>query len=201
MTPGILSFIVWICFFILMASGWRTVVLRHVSWRWIICIGVSWILLNRFTVTIAAAGKVNAAWLLWCLVAVLLLLDQFIRLRGFTLLGHIGLVAAAWLWLELLKWSSISLLRQFSKEWIIAAIIGLMVLSASRRWTYQWIVLTLGLACGDLFIKAKSGASSELGSAGLQDVWWVSFLTVRMVTAAMQWIKGRWRGTKWKQAD
>ncbi|MBN3527649.1 hypothetical protein [Paenibacillus apiarius] len=201
MTPGILSLIVWICFFILLASGWRPVVLKHASWQWIIGLGVSWILLNRFSVTIAVIGKVNTAWLLWCLAAMLLLLSQFIRLRGFVLLGHIGLVAAAWLWLELLKWSSIALLRQFSKEWIIAAIISLIVLAVSRRWTYQWIVLTLGLALGDLFVQVKSGMSHELGSAGLQDVWWVSFLSVRMVTAALQWTKGRWRGTKWKRAD
>ena len=195
MLPGMLSFILWICCAILMATGWRDVLLPGTARSVLFLVGLFWLFFHDAGFGLLLEGHgIQPVWLLWCMIAGSLagMQAQASGWVMFTLAGRIVFIGAVWLWTALLSQSGfwpLPLLPVHSASYLMIIAI---VLLCSREWTHQWIMLTLGLTAGEGLIQLKMSSSGEFGSSAVQDAWWVMFVSVRLLSAVIEWSRHKW---------
>ncbi|MBG9793662.1 permease [Paenibacillus dendritiformis] len=199
MLPGMLSFILWLCCAILMATGWRGVLLRGIPRTILLLVGLFWLLYHDAGFGLLPEGRgIQPVWLLWCMIAGCLagMQAQASGWIMFALAGRIVLIGAVWLWTALLSQSAVwplPLLPAHSAAYLMMIAI---VLLCSRDWTHQWIMLTLGLTAGEWLSQLKLSSAAEFGGAAVQDAWWLVFVTVRLLSAVIEWSRHKWWQTR-----
>lgn len=189
-SSGVLSVAVWICFAILIASGWRTPLFAAVTRSQVIIVGLSWLLLHNWTIALSYGNQINSAWVLWMVLAVFFLGQQSGG-KLITVCGHVAMLAAIWMWLELLSRFSMQMSNSQTNIWLVAGIFSCYILLFTTNWQLQWIILTLGLTLGEALIHLRLHTLITAGEGQVQDVWWLSFLLVRLMSIMMVWMKER----------
>ncbi|WCR27848.1 permease [Paenibacillus thiaminolyticus] len=190
-----LSLILWLCCAILMATGWRDVLLPGTARSVLFLVGLFWLFFHDAGFGLLSEGRgIQPVWLLWCMIAGSLagMQAQASRWVMFILAGRIVFIGAVWLWTALLSQSAIwplPLLPVHSASYLMIIAI---VLLCSREWTHQWIMLTLGLTAGEGLLQLKMSSSGEFGSDAVQDAWWVMFVSVRLLSAVIEWSRHKW---------
>lgn len=201
MLPGMLSFILWLCCAILMATGWRDVLLRGTPRSALLLVGLFWLFYHDAGIGLLPEGRgIQPAWLLWCMIAGILagLQAQASGWVMFVLAGRIVMIGAVWLWTALLSQSAVWPLPLLPAHSAAYLTIIAIVLLCSRDWTHQWIMLTLGLTAGEWLIQLKLSPAAEFGGSAVQDAWWLLFVTVRLLSAVIEWSRHRWWQTRWQ---
>lgn len=189
-SSGVLAVAVWICFAILVASGWRTFLFPTAVRSTVIVVGLSWLLLRNWTILLAYGNQINAAWLMWILMAFFLLRQQ--SLSGLlALCGHTAMIAAIWMWLELLNRFSLQMSDSLYHIWLIAGIFSSYILLFTTTWNMQWIILTLGLTLGEVLVHLRLHSLISAGEGQVQDIWWLTFLLARLLSAMLEWIRDK----------
>lgn len=195
MLPGMLSFILWLCCAILMATGWRDVLLRGTARSVLLLVGLFWLLYHDGSFGLLPEGHgIQPVWLLWCMIAGSLV-GMEAQASGwlmFALAGRIVLIGAVWLWTALLSQSAVWPLPLLPLLSAAHLLIIAIVLLCSRDWAHQWIMLTLGLTAGEWLVQLKMSPSAEFGSAAVQDAWWFVFVTIRLLSAIIEWSRHKW---------
>ncbi|QDM43010.1 permease [Paenibacillus thiaminolyticus] len=195
MLPGMLSFILWLCCAILVATGWRDVLLPGTARSVLLLVGLFWLFYHDAGFGLLSEGRgIQPVWLLWCMIAGSLagMQAQASGWVMFILAGRIVFIGAVWLWTALLSQSAIWPLPLIPVHSASYLMIIAIVLLCSREWTHQWIMLTLGLTAGEGLIQLKMSSSGEFGSAAVQDAWWVMFVSVRLLSAVIEWSRHKW---------
>lgn len=199
MLPGMLSFILWLCCAILMATGWRDVLLRGAPRMILLLVGLFWLFFHDAGFGLLPEGRgIQPVWLLWCMIAGCLagMQAQASGWIMFVLAGRIVLIGAVWLWTALLSQSAVWTLPLLPAHGAAYLMIIAIVLLCSRDWTHQWIMVTLGLTAGEWLIQLKLSSPSEFGGAAVQDAWWLVFVTVRLLSAVIEWSRHKWWQTR-----
>ncbi|WP_430109015.1 hypothetical protein [Paenibacillus sp. B1-33] len=189
-SSGVLAVAVWICFAILVASGWRMSLFPAAVKSTVIVIGLSWLLLRNWTFMLAYGHQINGAWLWWIIMAILLLRKQTLS-QLLALCGHTAMVAAIWMWLELLSRFSLQMSESLYHFWLIAGVFSCYMLLFTTEWSMQWMTLTFGLTLGEVLVHLRLHSLISAGEGQVQDVWWLTFLIVRLLSAMLEWIRGK----------
>ncbi|MFC0214877.1 hypothetical protein ACFFK0_20935 [Paenibacillus chartarius] len=179
MNPGILSLVLLVIALILLASGWKDVILRSISHKGILLFFVLWLGTSRITVS-HDTYKLNLSFILIAGLAVTLLLRSSGVLAKLHVVS-IGLLLGSFYFLlkELLSKDPVLIVSRPDVD--IAVVLGLVAVLLRRSVALQLACLSMGLVLGELYgvIWAHKAGTSVLGSASFRDQWWVALFVAR----------------------
>lgn len=186
MNPGYLSLILTSVTIILLVSGWKDYVLRNISHKVILVFFISWFGSSLFTITIAEQ-KVNGV------IAVLVLLSAIILQNESGLLVRVHLLSLGLLlgsiYFMLQEIMHLNLIPMISVLHVdTAVLIALLVAAALRNLLQQIAVITIGFLVGESFYIYVNHNFSPIvfGGSLFQDRWWLSIISVRIVTLCLE---------------
>ncbi|MBD2861332.1 hypothetical protein [Paenibacillus oceani] len=208
MNAGFLSWILILVTFILLASGWKTFLLRGVSYQAILTFFAAWCVASRFDVSMGKGWAVNGV-----IVPLLILIGAALwRQRSF--LGGLhglsfGLFLASVYYL-LKHMGDIDPFFLPSRVTFGAALIlALLAAILVRKPEDQIACLSFALLCGSALYGYVHKGQSAMPFAGLpfQDEWWLAVGSARLMSSAAETVVGsvcevsksladRWRETR-----
>lgn len=193
MNPGYLSLLAISISLILLASGWKDILLRGISHRAVLLFFVGWIVCSFVKMDwngMAIYGVIVFvplyAWaVLWRAPAGF---AQFQLLASSVLLGVFHFV--------LLELNGFVPWLDFSNPMLeMALITAVLVMLISRQPRLQFLVVSFGLVLGEaLFVGTHltEGQMPRLGGPVFQDRWWLTFVFARTMTILLEYA---WKGS------
>ncbi|MCZ8520556.1 MULTISPECIES: YphA family membrane protein [Paenibacillus] len=179
MNPGYLSLLLIVVSVILIASGWKDVLIRGITRTSLLLFFMGWLLGIQWT---WESGR----WELNAVLPVLaaLFLGVLLRSRGFLLKLHllsVGLLLGSVHFFLKETLPLAPMLVLISPEWTTALLVGLLGAVLLRSPTGQIGSVTLGLLLGEAmdWYAHKEAWTGTIGGALFQDGWWLTVYAVR----------------------
>lgn len=187
MNPGYISLVLWCIMLILLASGWKDVLLRGISHGVILLFFAAW--LGGAFCTISIKGSdISVNYIVIFIAAMVVLLSRKSMIVQAQLISIALLLGSLKMVLGLLNEHDPIMLiyfPQWEQTLIIALCVGLLVKLAIE----QFAVLSLGymMSFGTEQLIASDGGNVWFGSPGFYDEWWISFICIRGITLLWEW--------------
>lgn len=195
MNPGYLTLILISIVFILLASGWKEIILRGASPKVILLFFAGWLICHWFTLRFDGV-RINLTFALLVGLTVCLLAT----VRDWSHLVHllsIGFMLASFHFLMLEIYRVNPFLSAFGPEADIAFSLSGMAVIINRNPYRQMLILSLALLLGDTYYRFvhRDTVSLYLGDPRFSDTWWLTICTARLATLLMQAVGGAVRRT------
>ncbi|RAU94739.1 hypothetical protein [Paenibacillus sp. YN15] len=185
MNPGYLSLVLISVTMILLASGWKDILLPGIPRAGILAFFVGWMIAALFSVELERAEiQFTLPYLLLCAAAATR------SLKAPLLRAHVwvcGLLLGAFdcLLRELGGWAA---LAPQGHAWLNeAAVIAVITLLLGRGALWQWIALSVGLTVSEaLFFWFHQETASVAGGAAFADHWWLLLCLTRGLSVLLE---------------
>ncbi|TDF99328.1 YphA family membrane protein [Paenibacillus piri] len=185
MNPGYLSFVLLVVSLILYASGWTDFLMRGITSKVILLFFILWIVSMETSVSLM---QIRVS--LWAVM--LLAIAAVVLWRSHGILHKLHLVSAAVLIgsVSFFLQETIHLMPALvlgSAELSAALLIGLLVSALVKLPAAQLAVISIGLLLGETYYRYvhKGHLEFHLGSALLQDRWWLTVYAARMLSVML----------------
>ncbi|PZE21964.1 hypothetical protein [Paenibacillus xerothermodurans] len=182
MNAGYLSLLFLVVSLILLASGWKDLLVRGITTKVILLFFVCWIASMQLSLVLPGA-RIG----LWVVVLFAVIACVVYRCRGRLLKLNILSVGMLLGSVSFFLLETIHLLPSImigSTELSMALLIGLLVSAIFRSASVQIAVVSLGLLIGESLFRLahREHMAFHLGSAVLQDRWWLTIYTTRGIS-------------------
>jgi hypothetical protein len=186
MNPGYLSLLLISVALILLASGWKDILIRGISHKVILLFFVLWV--GTLKIIIQWNGlNVHASFLLVALAAVIILIFT----EGLLVKCHlmsIGLLLGS---ISFFLQEAASVVPAFMEkpEMHTGIFLGIAAFLLARKPTYQILCISVGLILGEIYyayIHGPQGYHAALGGPKFQDKWWLALWMARGCTVIWQ---------------
>jgi hypothetical protein len=182
MNPGYLSIVLLVVSLILFASGWTDFLMRGITSKVILLFFISWLVTMEGQITLE-----HAHIGLWIAVPALASIAIVVRSSGIMHRLHIvsaGLLLGSVTFFLLETIHLIPSLLLGSVELTMALLSGLLISALIKLPAVQLAVVTIGLLLGEAYFRFvhKDLIGFQLGTADLQDRWWLTLYVTRLVS-------------------
>lgn len=182
MNPGYLSILLLVVSLILFASGWTDFLMRGITSKVILLFFVSWLGTMELWITLPGV-RIG----LWVAVVAILILGVVWRCRGIMYKMHVLSVGILLGSVSFFLQETIHLFPSMvfgSIELSMAIVVGFLVSSLIKLPAVQLAALSLGLLLGEAYFRYvhKSHIGFQLGTAILQDRWWLTVYMTRGIS-------------------
>jgi hypothetical protein len=182
MNSGYLSLLFIVISLILFVSGWKDVLVRGITTKVILLFFVSW-LIGMETAAIFPLGRIG----LWVFVLLAMIVAVIYRSEGILFKMHVLSVGVLLGSISFFLLETIHLIPSMilvSTEISMAIVIGLLASAMFKDTAVQLAAVSIGLLLGETFFRFvhRDHISFQLGSANLQDRWWLTVYTTRGIS-------------------
>ncbi len=194
MNPGYLSLILMCLTVILLASGWKEVLLPGIADRSIVAFIVCWIALSRTHVPLPGSASIEISLIVlpltWLVLRAAVKKCTWLAVLNFI---SVGLFLAALYYLLCYFAQADPLFFPYDSPSIAAAFLGLVTILIVRNANDPIGVLTFALLAGAALYTAViypnlSSNSYIFGDRSFQDQWWAAVVSARLASLCVQTI-------------
>lgn len=192
MNPGYLSLLSISVSLILIASGWKDVLLRGISHRSVLLFFIGWITLSfvKFAWNGIVVYGVAAFLALYALGALRRVGGAFARLHLLASSVLFGVFHYVLMELDgFVPWFDFA--DPKLETALITAAVAMLIAREPRM---QFFVVSCGLLAGEILFVCthfREGLTARLGGPVFQDLWWLTFALARSLTIALEYGWGR----------
>jgi hypothetical protein len=192
MNPGYLTFVLTICFLVLLWSGWKKELIGQTSLKACSLLLGLWIVSLWITFRISDRVEMNMSVLILGGVSFYLLV-KFTRIKQVKSVFISIVLLAAWhIFIAYIhRWSAYSFVQPIADFAIGEAFIAGLLL---RKPALQIIALTMGIAIGSVGAQLLTKSLIiEIGHLAYWDQWWLAFILARIVAFCIAWMEEKWQ--------
>lgn len=187
MNPGYLSFLLICMTIILLSCGWKTQLIRGVSYKVVLIFIMIWFICSAFHLHLMGPYRMNLCILLLIAAAIwiVLLLESWMDRVHLISLGFV-LSAAYVLLIQLNDLEPIYIIIHPYVN--ISLVLGTICAIFIKQPLNQIAVISIGLIAGDMIhtFMIYQHLPFELGTANLYDLWWLTFMVTRLISEVLE---------------